>query len=371
MVDQQHHGAARRRREGSAVLHGEREHPLDHRRRARARPSAVGAAHRGDRGVPRRRADEPWPRTMPAGCRACCSRVPTTSGAAGRRAWTASRRCTTSCPTAPTPMTPTAGSGRATGAGRSRSSATTPHGGRDSRASRRGRRPPHVARRLRGRHRRADRRRARARDRAPTRPTPCRRRCPRRPCACGRWPPTAGCTDAGVTVTASSEGGGGGAFAGPVAAAAERVELTRDGVLLDSRTRSQAPRVSVLAPRRGTRVRARRSFTVRWRASDPEQNALQATVDVTRTVAPGARSTRAPIADGRSSRAGTSSPGATRAYASPSTTASRRRPRSRRRSRPRARRRPPGSSAPKVASRSRPEPVSSSSATRWTRSGDR
>ena len=86
--------------------------------------------------------------------------------------------------------------------------------------------------------------------------------------------------DAGVTVTTSSEGEGG-SFAGPVAAAAERVELTRDGVLLDSRTRSQPPRVSVLAPRRGTRVRARRSFTVRWRASDPEQNGLQATVDVT------------------------------------------------------------------------------------------
>jgi hypothetical protein len=86
--------------------------------------------------------------------------------------------------------------------------------------------------------------------------------------------------DAGVIVTAGSEGGGG-TFAGPVAAAAARVELVRGGVVLDSRARSQAPRVSVLAPGRGTSVRARGSLAVRWRASDPDQDVLQATVDAT------------------------------------------------------------------------------------------
>ncbi len=87
--------------------------------------------------------------------------------------------------------------------------------------------------------------------------------------------------DAGVRVQTGSESESGGTFTGPVATGARRVELARLGVLLDSLSASRAPRVRVTSPRRGQHVRARRTLAVRWRASDPDGGALQATVDAT------------------------------------------------------------------------------------------
>ena len=58
---------------------------------------------------------------------------------------------------------------------------------------------------------------------------------------------------------------------------ASAVELVAQGRLLDRRTRTSPPSVRVLAPRAGTRVG--RSLLVRWSASDPDGEQLQAVVD--------------------------------------------------------------------------------------------
>jgi hypothetical protein len=86
--------------------------------------------------------------------------------------------------------------------------------------------------------------------------------------------------EAGVTVVGNSEGGPGGAFAGPVAAGAAAVELVRAGTVLDRVERSRRPSLRLLSPR--ARARARRGLVVRWRARDPEGAPLQATVDFSR-----------------------------------------------------------------------------------------
>jgi hypothetical protein len=51
-----------------------------------------------------------------------------------------------------------------------------------------------------------------------------------------------------------------------------RVDLIRDGVVLDSVSRSpSAPKVRLIAPRRGTRVGSRGTLQVRWRARDKDR----------------------------------------------------------------------------------------------------
>ena len=84
--------------------------------------------------------------------------------------------------------------------------------------------------------------------------------------------------DAGVEVRPGSESapGSGGVFAGPVADGAAAVELVRDGAVLHTLRRGAAPRVRLDAPRRGARVA--RTLSVRWRASDPDSEALMASV---------------------------------------------------------------------------------------------
>ena len=87
--------------------------------------------------------------------------------------------------------------------------------------------------------------------------------------------------DAGVAVqpTTLHGGDGSGPFVGPVARRADAVELVHNGTRLDRKTRSRPPRISLVGPGRGTRVRARGKLNVRWRASDPDSDALEATVD--------------------------------------------------------------------------------------------
>jgi hypothetical protein len=87
--------------------------------------------------------------------------------------------------------------------------------------------------------------------------------------------------DAGVAVQQQSgdEPRAIGEFSGPVAAGAAAVQLVHNGNVIALRARSGAPRVRLTAPTGRTRVRTGRSLVVRWRGSDPERNALQATVD--------------------------------------------------------------------------------------------
>ena len=87
--------------------------------------------------------------------------------------------------------------------------------------------------------------------------------------------------EAGVAVRPLSEAGDddSGPFAGPVAAAATAVELVHDGRVLDRLTRSRSPAVKLSEPGRGIRVRGEDELTVRWQASDPDGDALNATID--------------------------------------------------------------------------------------------
>ena len=84
--------------------------------------------------------------------------------------------------------------------------------------------------------------------------------------------------ETGVDITPSTESDSS-TFLGYVPAAATEVQLVRDGQVLDRRTRSQPPQVRVLAPRRGALARARRNLLVRWSATDPDNDPLQATVE--------------------------------------------------------------------------------------------
>jgi Concanavalin A-like lectin/glucanases superfamily len=89
--------------------------------------------------------------------------------------------------------------------------------------------------------------------------------------------------EAGVAVPGMSEAprSSGGSFIGPVPRGAATVELVRDGTLLDSLKRTRLPRVRVRAPLAGQRVHGRRNsaLAVRWSASDPDGDALHATVE--------------------------------------------------------------------------------------------
>ena len=87
--------------------------------------------------------------------------------------------------------------------------------------------------------------------------------------------------EAGVAVRPLSEAGDddSGPFAGPVAAAAAAVELVHDGQVLDRLTRSRSPAVKLRSLGRRTRVRSEGKLTVRWQASDPDGDALNATID--------------------------------------------------------------------------------------------
>jgi List-Bact-rpt repeat protein len=88
--------------------------------------------------------------------------------------------------------------------------------------------------------------------------------------------------DVGVMIQGPTFAGapaGGGTFVGPVPADAASVELVRDGVVLDRKLRNRPPRVRLLAPTQRTRTRAHGKLLVRWSASDPDRDALQATVD--------------------------------------------------------------------------------------------
>ena len=87
--------------------------------------------------------------------------------------------------------------------------------------------------------------------------------------------------EAGIVVRPSSEAGadGGGPFSGPVAPGAVAVELLREGTVLHRLQRSRPPTVRLSAPKRGARVRGGGLLEVRWQASDPDRDALAATVD--------------------------------------------------------------------------------------------
>ncbi|HVP03732.1 MAG TPA: LamG domain-containing protein [Solirubrobacteraceae bacterium] len=75
--------------------------------------------------------------------------------------------------------------------------------------------------------------------------------------------------DAGATVNtpADQPAGGPASFVGPVDPRAASVELIRDGAVLDTWRRGAPVRVSLRAPRAGTRVRRAGALTVRWATS--------------------------------------------------------------------------------------------------------
>lgn len=82
--------------------------------------------------------------------------------------------------------------------------------------------------------------------------------------------------DAGVRVEVSSESSPGslGSFVAPVSNAADAVELVRDSAVLYRLERSRPPRITL----RSARVRSR-SLVVRWSATDPDGDPLQAAID--------------------------------------------------------------------------------------------
>jgi hypothetical protein len=85
----------------------------------------------------------------------------------------------------------------------------------------------------------------------------------------------------GVQVQQLLDAPGAATFAARVPVGAAAVELTSHGAVLDRKLRNQPPRVRLLAPNRRAHARVRGSLLVRWSASDPEGDQLQATVDYT------------------------------------------------------------------------------------------
>jgi hypothetical protein len=85
--------------------------------------------------------------------------------------------------------------------------------------------------------------------------------------------------DEGVQVQQLLDAPGAATFEAPVPVGAAAVELTSHGVVLDRKKRNRPPRVRLLAPSRRARARAHGSLLVRWSASDPDGDQLQATVD--------------------------------------------------------------------------------------------
>jgi hypothetical protein len=85
--------------------------------------------------------------------------------------------------------------------------------------------------------------------------------------------------DEGVQVQQLLDAPGAGTFVAPVPARADAVELTINGAVLDRQQRNRPPKVRLLAPARHARAHSRGKLVVRWSASDPDRDQLQATVD--------------------------------------------------------------------------------------------
>jgi hypothetical protein len=85
--------------------------------------------------------------------------------------------------------------------------------------------------------------------------------------------------DEGVQVQQSLDAPGAATFLAPVPVRAAAVELTSHGAVLDRKQRNRSPRVRLLAPGRRARAHAGGSLLVRWSATDPEGDQLQATID--------------------------------------------------------------------------------------------
>ena len=85
--------------------------------------------------------------------------------------------------------------------------------------------------------------------------------------------------DEGVQVQQLLDAPGAGTFVAPVPARADAVELTSHGAVLDRQQRNRPPKVRLLAPARHARAHSRGKLIVRWSASDPDRDQLQATVD--------------------------------------------------------------------------------------------
>ena len=85
--------------------------------------------------------------------------------------------------------------------------------------------------------------------------------------------------EAGADVKPMEDSPGVATFVAPVPAAAAAVELVSGSIVLHRLERSRAPRVRVLALPRHARVTARGRLAVRWKASDPDGDALRATID--------------------------------------------------------------------------------------------
>ncbi len=83
----------------------------------------------------------------------------------------------------------------------------------------------------------------------------------------------------GVQLQQAADGPGAATFEAPVPVGATAVELTSHGVVLDRKQRNRRPQVRLLAPNGRARARAHGTLLVRWVASDPEGDQLQATVD--------------------------------------------------------------------------------------------
>ncbi len=97
-------------------------------------------------------------------------------------------------------------------------------------------------------------------------------------------------------VGAAIEGSGGaGTFAVAIPSGTVAVELVMNGQTVDRKARSRAPRVRVTAPRGGKHV-GRGALRIAWTASDPDRDALTATVEF----APNGRSGWRPVFTGPS-----------------------------------------------------------------------
>jgi Concanavalin A-like lectin/glucanases superfamily len=82
--------------------------------------------------------------------------------------------------------------------------------------------------------------------------------------------------EVGARVTTDTEAGTV-TFIAPVPAGAAAVELVSGGAVVDRRAKGRPPVVALAAPRRAG-VRVRKALTIRYRASDPDDGALTATI---------------------------------------------------------------------------------------------
>ncbi len=80
----------------------------------------------------------------------------------------------------------------------------------------------------------------------------------------------------GAQIDTLTDSSGATFFSAPLPASAAKVQVTAAGTVLAERSATKPPAVKVTAPRKGSR--ARRSLRVSWRATDPDGDALQATV---------------------------------------------------------------------------------------------